>query len=484
MRLFFSPAGRNVWLPGMLAGALLAACGGGNSGAPAEGPLALSYPTGTVSVTVTDAFGEPVSSARVSVHKDGVSSPVRTTDSAGHVDIPRIPLGTVSVSASYEMSPGGPLRGGAEATVLENRSVDVALTLIPSPYDPFVGIGASTVEAPLNPDGQTVEVTLPVFLAHYDAEWEWTGLAFEACTPDRANDSASPLGDCVVGPAGFDADYAADNDGRPLAAPLASEPAPAALRYATLLLDQSAEMARRDPSDFRLYGARYAATRIGDEGRIAVAAFAADDPTGTELRTLERQPLTVYPVSSPRFLAPSATLTATIDALSEREGGVAPLYAALSEGIDFIAAKVPAGERRNLLLLTDGHDDTCGDAAACAGARQEVIDKTIASGVQLTSIATLMADEDPSDGPRNLAMLVEDTDGVALWVTDRTQLGAAFEMALISQNGWTARLARFRLVSTTPGAFASGHVVRGALTYAFCPWDCSWITVPVAIRIP
>jgi hypothetical protein len=309
---------------------------------------------------------------------------------------------------------------------------------------------------------------------------------FEDCSPDLANDDQRPLGDCVVGPAGFDAEYTVANDRHPLENPL-SEPPSAELRYLTLLLDQSARVARDDPFDFRLYGARYAANSIGDEGLVAVGAFAADDPFGSEVRTLEREPLTLYPTGAPAFMSPANPLFETINTLGDREGGIAPLYAAIAEGLDFVAANVPDGERRTAFVFTDGRDDTCGDAAECAASRQAVVDKTISSGVQLVSIGTLIAEDADAytDAARNIALMVEETGGGALWVTDPNQLGAAFYAALVWQTGLAVtRDQRFRLESSVPGAFVSGHIVHGAVTYAVCPWDCYMARVPVAIRIP
>jgi len=377
------------------------------------------------------------------------------------------------------------LSGGIQTSLQANERLAVDLTLVPTQNLPLIGIGRSAGDAEPDPEGRVLEFSLPVYLGHDEPDWEWSTLIFTPCFPDAANDDQNLLGDCVVGPAGFDAEYTSANDGKPLSAPLRSAPPSAPLRYVTLLLDQSAEMARHDPFDARLYGARYAASAIGDDGRIAVAAFAADDPSGSEVSTLEREPLTIYPTNHPQFLPPSDELSATIKTLGEREGGIAPLYAAMAEGLDFVAARVPAGERRAAFVLTDGRDDACGDAADCATARQAVVDKAIASAVELVSIGTLMTDDAGTGGARDIALLVEDTNGRALWVNDRTQLSAAFHAALDWQSGRGVTLvARFRLESPTPGAFASGHTVYGSLTFEACPWDCYSTTVPVAIRIP
>jgi hypothetical protein len=170
-------AGRVARALSMFACVSLAACGGGGSSGSAGGPgvsTSPRIPHGTVAVTATDAFGAPVVGAEVSVYMDGGNTWGRT-DRNGYVEIPGIRAGTISVHAGYHDAAGGPLNGSAQTTIREDERLAVALTLVPNPDLPFVGVGPSARHVQLDPDGRALEFSLPLFLSVDDPAWEWTG---------------------------------------------------------------------------------------------------------------------------------------------------------------------------------------------------------------------------------------------------------------------------------------------------------------------
>lgn len=481
------------WL-GIAAIALLAGCGGGGGSggastrpdvAPTGGSAQTIEGTGTVFVTVTDVFGTPAEGAEVQVYVSEISAYYGPlfTDADGEVTFTDVPAGTAGAWATGYETRGVPLAGGSEERrVPADGRLELAATVRPVYGDGFtgsyVGVGKAVVVPVSRPDRRVVEFSVPVFnLGRLESDVD-VNFTLAECTPDPANDLPVHAPDCIAGSDGFDAEYTATYLGR---TGIPADP-PAPSFSAALLLDQSRNVVLNDPWGARLYGAKYFLATKSSVGRVALAAFASDDASSGEPSLLPQQPVTIFPVEDPHFTTGGGTLLGTVDLLEGLEGGAAPLYASVSQMIDFTAANAPSDGRRTVVVLTDGQDDTCGSPAECRSARGALGDKSRAAGVEVLAIGLA----GPSSDGRALSVLAETSGGRALWVPEAGALGSVFAELERPLGGRTDTYeAHFRIESPTDGAFQPGHLVLGMLHIEFC-WGSCWeaAVVPVAIQIP
>jgi len=315
-------------------------------------------------------------------------------------------------------------------------------------------------------------------------------LILDDCQPDPANDGTVYQSDCVAGTAAFDAPYVVANGGRPLelergpplgpAGPQGTGPQPYAV---ALLLDQSRRIQEADPNDVRLGHLRYFLSSMGDGNRAALTAFAADE-AGGDLSLLPEQPVTFYPLQSPGLIIPDEALLSTVDSLGSLEGGATPLFESFAQVRQYLADddSVPVGTQRWIVVLADGHDDTCGERADCLAELQSAAGGIPGGGVNVLTIG-LQSGADDGD-QLDLSRLTE-YSGYSLWVTNPNQLGIVFDRLGSVLDGTAAPLvALFRLESPTPGAFQSGRIVRGRLRFEDCPFGCTVMEFPISVQIP
>jgi hypothetical protein len=429
-------------------------CGGGGSGGGVTGSSAAGNPrpagpTGTVVVTVTDVLGAPVPDASVYVSSASWSGKAQS-DANGQARFTGVPTGRVTASSSSD-SPVDSIGRSPEVDLVADAEVDVAVVVSPVPNRDGGpgGIGAARVDA-VSSDGRLLDFSLPVF------DWGGVGSAtISSCTPDPATETA----DCVIGPAGFDAPYSVQS----LQPTLIPGGEPAAFS-AALLVDQSQYLAADDPWDYRFFDLKYFLVSKAPADRVLLAAFASDDVASGTLSQLPQKPVTLFPVENPAFTTASNGLFPTIDSLGSLEGGSAPLYAAIDAMLDYVAANTSAEERRALVVLTDGVDDTCGAPAQCDDARDRVADKSRAVAVPL-AIVVVSGD---LDGARMMARLAARSGGVVLWTFYMSDLGPVFGRLPGVINGSEATYEqRFRIESTTDGAFQSGRTVTGSMNWGY-----------------
>ncbi len=455
----------------------MAGCGGGGSSGPGSTASAPANPrssdVGDVTVTVTDVFGQPAAGALVyaSSNANGAywsSNGGLATDAQGKVLFNRVPTGRVFASASTE----SPMYAGGRSSEIElsaNGRVDLAITLTPqSDYDGGPGGFAASSVAPdgVSVDGRTLEFTLQMFPFH-DGE---AYMQVNPCGPDWIGSGV----DCVVGPTGSVAEYSVESgvSSNPRAGGAA---APVAV---SLLVDQSRSMVAIDPWDARLFGMKYFLVRKPSADAVQLAAFAADDAASGERSQLPQQPVTLFPLANPRFVAAPDELLPTIETLPSLEGGAAPLYASIDALLDHTAAHAPNTVRRAVVVLTDGTDDTCGPAAACAQLRARVSEKSRALGISLVIIAIGFDWMTWKDGGWPLAELAERSGGIVLWAGNTSDIGPIVERLPAILNGSeSSTTARFRIRASTDGAFHSGAIVKGTLG-----WGWGWL--PFAVRVP
>jgi hypothetical protein len=443
-------------------------CGGGGSGGDISGARAGFAGTGTVVVTVTDALGAPASGASVSVSS---TAPGRSwwyvehsADANGQLWLTRTPVGTIRASSRAD-SPVNAQGGATEAELAVNAQLDLTITLRPdSNWEGGPGgIAAARVES-VSSDGRSLEFSMRVLGLGTDP----TYYSIAPCTPDSANDTA----DCVIGPEGFDAPYAAESVSY---TPLGGDAAPSF--SAALLLDQSRYLTADDPWDNRLFDLKYFLVSKAPTDRVLLAAFASDDGASGIMSQLPQKPVTLFPVENPGFTTASNGLFTTIDSLESLEGGAAPLYQSIDAMLDYVAAHTSVEDRRAIVILTDGTDDTCGSSTQCDDARNRVGDKSRALDVPLVIIA-LNGGSWFSDGAFRMARLGTRSSGIVLWAINESDLGPVFGRLPAILNGTEATYeARFRIESPMDGAFQSGRTVTGYL-------DWGWAALPFAVEIP
>ncbi len=453
-------------------------CGGGGAGAKAGAPAPVGAPdpnAGSVTVNVTDALGEPVQATVDLGSLDGRPTIRRATNDVGVATFDNVLPGDKWVDAFSNF----PVPAGQyvpSITLVPKGRLDVAMALDPRSQHGTFGIGSSIVNE-RSADGRTLEFTLPIVDV---SEASSIDVLLMPCAPNLGNDTPTHRADCVSGATNFDAAYEADNAGAPLeVATSGGEQTPFA---AGLLLDQSESFVGNDPWDARLFGAKYFLHSSTLNDRVALAAFASDNVAAGKLSALPQKPLTIYPTADPRFLAPERDAFPTVDSLAQLEGGESSLYQSIGAMLDFIEVEAPSGKRRALVLVTHGRDETCGSTADCQNAEQAVIAKSRSSAAPIITVG--LADSVHGDGPA-LSRLAEGTGGVAFWADNSDELGKVFgALPAVLDTRVETNLTRFRIQSSTPGAFQPGYTVFGTLQFQICPWDCYVIERPFAVRIP
>jgi hypothetical protein len=466
-------------LAAAFAACLSVGCGGGSGGNDA---VAL----GTVVVTVVDALGAPVAGASVTVNSQTPHG--RAAEFAGAQG-----FADARGVASVEVAPGNVWAEAYDESIgyfgdtprepgivlPPNGSVDITVTVHPS-ANPSLGIAPAAVSADaIADDGRSFEFTLKAIAIGAEDGWD---LTLADCVPDTNNDSPIHTPDCVGGQSEFDAPYSAAQGGNALAVQRVTGGAPTEFS-AAVLLDQSSTFVANDAWDSRLSDTKYFLQYKRPTDRVVLAAFASDDAASGDLSPLPQEPVTIFPLENPQFTTAGTTYFSTIDDLDSLEGGASPLYASIDRMLDFTATDAPVNGRRAVVVLTGGHDDTCGSAVECEDALQNLIEKSRANAIPIFPISLMSGTKER----QNLSRLAEFTGGAALWADSPQQVGILFG-ALNGVLGGTAAVQemRFRLDSPITGAFQSGRTVFGIAQFDHCfLWgSCSSMAIPFAVRIP
>ena len=119
---------------------------------------------------------------------------------------------------------------------------------------------------------------------------------------------------------------------------------------AVLLLDQSGTVASTDPNDARLAAAAAFTDNLSSGDEVALLAFASDG-------RLPFSPVTSYRDSDGNdFTQNTDELDGQLQSLAHLEGGGRPLYDAIIIAANFSVNSATAGNRRVVLVFTDGRD--------------------------------------------------------------------------------------------------------------------------------
>ena len=137
-----------------------------------------------------------------------------------------------------------------------------------------------------------------------------------------------------------------------------------------------------------------------------------------------------------------------------------------------------------IVVITDGHDDTCGSRAECQKVRDALIEKSRQSGVAIVTVG--LPNAKGQADRKSLGLLAGATShGAAFWAGGPTllapMLGSVREF--LSDTKRTLK-ADFRIQSPVAGAFAPGHTVLGQVRFEECPWDCFYTDIPFVVRVP
>lgn len=476
----------------------LGGCGGGDGGTYGNSPATVTPPTpppglpagdrGKVLVSVIDPLGEPAVGARVTAYALDAGGTYETmTDSTGHTELD-MPPGRVGVFAA-----GPDYVGGVAETTLSART-PLELTIQTAPALQWLsagGVGGAWVpEGGASADGRTLELMIDILNVSGTNSTDGWGddVRIEACTPDPAK---TPTGwaDCVIGPDGFDAAYAGVGSDKAVEHYWWSN---AGLHFgsfqAVVLVEQSSDFATGDPADRRLFAAKYFLSHATDRGAglhgALFGAFAADQVSSGRLSALPQKPVTLFPVENPQFVTNGRGYSSTVDSLDVLEGGVPALLPAIDRAVDFLAQNAWAGDRA-IVVITSGGDETCGTGAECLRRLEAVAAKSNANRVRIVTVGLATGTGGVDHGLLSLLSQAYTHGGATFGLAHPNQMAAAMVDAYSFLGGYKPFVrARFRIESPTAGAFASGRTVLGRVKFLACPWDCEFVTVPFAAKIP
>lgn len=306
--------------------------------------------------------------------------------------------------------------------------------------------GAGVDPGGVRADGRSLDVTIRVAVpadvpgGSYFGEDSLYGLVAEDCAA-RDGDELTQLGPrCIQSADGRDISYSFGgiNDRGVLKA---TDRAPHPTAVGLLIEQGDAGLSSTwMPNEPRLFSAKLFTDGLLPDTRVALAAFASDEASGSA-SSLPQRPVTFFPVQSPGFSTSKSEAFAVLQNLSSLVGGGARGDAPVdleekygSQG--FYLAKVPLSD----LAVEGGYP--------------------LAVGVS-----------------RNQFSLAETADFNSPLELVRHWLAASEKVQDV----------RVRLTSGVDGAFAPGAVVKGQLLGQNpneCPWYCYTYVLPFRVEIP
>lgn len=489
----------------------LAGCGSGGGSAPSAGEP--SDPpggtgaagTGTVRAKVTDVFGDPVAGASVS-WLGSASTVTLRSGSDGAVQFENVPGGRARVCADH------PVRGhtcGApdSITVEKGKVLELSRQLEPG-TSPVAAVLAATVNpGGISADGRSLDVTIRVAVTNARVGSSWfddgsltTYRTVVADCTARTGDELAQLGPrCIRAADGSDISYSFGGlKDLGIVEAIQGEPQPWAVG---LLIDQSDAGLSPDlaPNEQRLFASKLFADALLPDTRLALAAFASDDPSGS-LSKLPQQPVTFFPVEAPGFVTSRPEAFDVLQDLSGLVGGGAPLYDAIVAGVEFMATHTPSDLRRGLVIVSHGSDSTCGTPARCTEQRRKIVAAARAADVQLFLVgvdgdylcnAVTEGVCDYVVGAQEPLILLAIEGGIPL-VVDNSTFGGRINSSLDLVRQWLSgamlvQNVSVRLTTDTHGAFAPGVVVTGRMggvNPELCPLDCLQFSLPFNVTVP
>jgi hypothetical protein len=338
-----------------------------------------------------------------------------------------------------------------------------------------------------------------------DATWEWESPQAFDCTA-RTGDELGRLGPrCIRGVDGSDSSYSFASLN--YVGKVKTVEAPGIPWAVGLLVDQGDTGLSPGwlPNDPRLFAAKVFSDRLLPGIPLLLGAFASDEPSGSA-SPLPQRPMTLFPVESPTFLASRGEAFGILDDLQELVGGGAPLYQAIAEAVDYMAARTPPERKRALVVLADGADTTCGTTAQCAMLRREIIERAGEAAVQLFMVGGTGSDcvprwvgwydgcegfvEGHAEQEQEAIQLLAREGGFPIVIGTGTTIDQRPAMDLAGQwltGSMMVQDIGLRLTSEKAGAFAPGATVMGRLTgsnLSQCPMFCQVHQFIFSVEVP
>jgi len=424
--------------------------------------------TGELEVKVAEEFDTPVQGATVTATVGGDET-TGTTDSTGTAVLTGIPIGNAAVSVVRESF----ATANRNVTIVANQraTLDVTLSRIKTAAG---GVFTTEVVGAPSADGRSVTFDVTVVVVDQDSQGI-SGLNNSAfflpnCTPE-VPDSDTFQSDCVRfnNDAKRDVPYTVDS-GTPLAGDVTEIPGQPETDYAAaLMLDQSGSVNATDPTGARLVSAKAFVQSVvpANNDAVLLAAFAEDNDTQVAL--IPDLPLTTFDP----FTTNGSSYFAELETLRNQAAGDTPLYRSLFPEpadpkndpaftvglIEQVATTAPAGKRNAIVIFTDGDDSECGGPNVCRDKRGRVVDKALASDVDLFTIG-LSADVNVEA----LGELARGGNGVFLFAQSAEQLIPLYGSlgALLSRSLLTYKV-RWTVRAQEDGVFESGRSVLGKI---------------------
>ncbi len=446
-------ATRDLFLPATMSATIPGAAVG-------TATVALQRRTGQIVAKALDQFDTPIPNARVQVSVEGQTFDVRTAAN-GEATLTGVPTGTVPVSVSASGFEPEPIQN-----VVVAESPAASLTAHLDRLTQAAGGYVTAMPMPSPDGGQTLQfrVTVVVIDENAIALEDLTAASF---TLLPCADATAGVTDCVRVPAdpAFDAAYAVMSPGAEQFLRVAGlPPVPYA---AAIALDQSGSITSSDPTDARIFASKVFFEQVGANDRVMLSAFAQG--AGSAIPTT---PVTTYG----SFTSDRVGYFDELDQLATEEGGETPLYAALDEILQYTANNAPAGipgQRKAVVLFTDGLDTVCADQAAC---RATSIELSQSLGVDIFTIGLTGAVDAIA-----LSELADGGNGTFMYADNAQQLIPIYgSLGRLLSRSLTTYESTWTIQAGEAGVFVSGRTVLGKLRVAT---GTNVIELPFVVRI-
>jgi hypothetical protein len=425
--------------------------------------VSLVRETGSIAATVTDTFGTPVPNASVTATLEG-KTVTRRTASDGTATLVGVPTGAAPVTVT---ATGFSNSTPQNVAVVDNTATPVTIVLERTTQAAGGFVLSRVVGTPTN-NGQTIQFRLQLLVIDQNAEAVTNLTAADMSLQNCAPDTLTTGPDCLRAVPNNDVGYTV-TPSTPVGFTII--PGNAASPYAAaLVMDQSNSIEVSDPTDARIFAGKGFMERLGANDRIVLSAFA--ETSGTNVAKIPTQPLTIYGA----FTADGTSYFDDLDSLANQEGGRTPLYNSLNSMIDYVETNAPTGipgQRKAVVLFSDGDDTVCADDKAC---RESAIANSASSAVDIFTIG--LSDKVNFEA---MAELADRSNGVFLFADTAEQLIPIYGALgkLLSRSLATYEVT-WTIQAAAPNTFVTGRSILGEIVINTAS---NPVRLPIIVRI-
>lgn len=444
----------------------------GANSTPVTRTITVAAPTGTVAVTVTDAFNTPVANVAIQVSIGG-SNYTGTTGTNGIATITAVPTGSATVNATL---PGFITPAAKTVTVAANATASTSFQLVrvTEAAGGFITAQAAPGGIVAPNTALTFDLTVIVIDKNGVPIPDLTSSAFSLrpCTYAAAAGN-TPATECVRGTT------SSYNQGSLVGSVLAIPGGQRQSFSASLMIDQSGSIKTSDPTNARIFATKEFLTTVtpnasyADEVRLS--AFASSTP-GTAV-LIPQEPISYLGSKT----NDGTTLFSALDTLAGKEQGDSPVYRVLDTEIRRLRSDPTTAAGRAIVMFTDGQDqDTfCTDS----GFNTEPLCRAaiIALANQTPKVDIFTVGLSNQINAEALAALSEGGNGYFLFAENAAQLIPIYQSlgALLSKSQPTYKM-RWTINSASTGLFVTNSTVLGTLQITV---PSSTVSLPFAIRL-